>query len=250
MGAWPLRKLDEEQRQREALVDLRFRALVGRDAWDALPEAVRRRFSKRLSGEAVGALSRTGGADRVLDGWLAVRARPAPDRRATAAQPRCRRSGGGQRQRGCAQQAARCGAGSTAAATGFPQVIHSAKRFAGPTGLEEYVGRGVGMALKVEAMADGLRFVSDHYFLMLAGGGCRLPRWIEPGRTIVEHHDLGHGCFLFSLMLRIRARHAGRAACAVPRCLTSFPCGSCWSAQAACSARGWPSGWCSSRGWR
>jgi hypothetical protein len=30
----------------------------------------------------------------------------------------------------------------------------------------------------------------------------RLPRWMEPGRTVVEHHDLGHGCFVFSLMLR------------------------------------------------
>ena len=51
-------------------------------------------------------------------------------------------------------------------------------------------------------MADGLRFVSDHYFLMAGGWRLRLPRWMEPGRTVVEHHDLGHGCFLFTLMLR------------------------------------------------
>jgi len=84
---------------------------------------------------------------------------------------------------------------------GFPQVIHSAKRFAGVTGIEEYVGHGVGMALKVEALADGLRFISDHYFLTIAGRRLRLPRWIEPGQTVVEHHDLGHGCFRFSLKL-------------------------------------------------
>ena len=84
---------------------------------------------------------------------------------------------------------------------GFPQVIHSAKRFAGPTGLEEYVGRGIGMALRVEPMGDGLRFVSDHYFWMIGRLRLRLPRFLEPGRTIVEHHDLGQRGFRFSLML-------------------------------------------------
>lgn len=202
MGAWPLRKeIQKAERPAGVLADLRFRALVGREAWERLPAPVRARFSKRLSGEAValyrGRVVRT---EFSRLGWLFAQAlrligAPLPISRdtgvpAVVSVSEDGRSGG---QVWSRLYGRRCG---------FPQVIHSAKRFAGPTGLEEYVGRGIGMALKVEPMADGLRFVSDHYFLSLVGRRLRLPRWLEPGRTVVEHHDLGHGCFIFSLMLR------------------------------------------------
>ncbi len=69
---------------------------------------------------------------------------------------------------------------------GFPQAIHSAKRFAGPTGLEEYLGHGFGIALRVRAIAGGIRFTSDHYFLSIAGLRIRLPRWASPGRLTID----------------------------------------------------------------
>ena len=183
-----------------ALHDLRFRALIGRAAWEALPPAVQKRFSKRLSGVAValyrGRVVRT---EFSAVGWLFAQGlrlvgAPLPLSRdgevpAVVCVSEDARSGGQIWSRMYGRK------------RGFPQVIHSAKRFAGATGLEEYVGRGIGMALRVEPMADGLRFVSDHYFVMIGGARWRLPRWAEPGRTKVEHHDLGSGRFAFDLEL-------------------------------------------------
>ena len=200
MGALPLREMEEQERALRPLLDLRFRRLIGREAWDDLPQAVRQRFSKQLSGDAValyrGRVVRT---DFSALGWLLAQilriiGAPLPVSRdtdvpAVVSVSEDHRSGGQVWSRLYGRR------------NGFPQVIHSAKRFAGVTGIEEYVGHGVGMALKVEALADGLRFISDHYFLTIAGRRLRLPRWIEPGQTVVEHHDLGHGCFRFSLML-------------------------------------------------
>jgi len=84
---------------------------------------------------------------------------------------------------------------------GFPQVIHSAKRFAGPTGLEEYLGRGLGMALRVEALPDEIAFVSDHYFLALGRWRVRLPHMVAPGTTRVTHRQVAGRSFLFGLEL-------------------------------------------------
>lgn len=86
-------------------------------------------------------------------------------------------------------------------AQGFPQVIHSVKRFAGPTGIEEYLGLGLGIALRLEERGGALLFVSDHYFLKLGGLRLKLPNWAMPGALTVGHIDLGGGRFLFSLDL-------------------------------------------------
>ena len=209
MGAWRNTQLIIEQAPAgdAEMHDLRFRALIGRAAWDGLPLAVRKRFSKRLIGTAValyrGRVVRT---EFSALGWLFAQClrlvgAPLPlsrDRDVPAVVCVSEDSGSGGQNWSRMYGRKR----------GFPQVIHSAKRFAGATGLEEYVGRGIGMALRVEAMADGLRFLSDHYFIMAGRRRWRLPRWAEPGRTIVEHHDLGEGRFAFDLELR--HRWAGR----------------------------------------
>lgn len=183
------------------LFDVRFRRLVGAEAWARLPAAVQARFAKRVAGDEVKLYrGRITATQFSALGWLAAQAcrllgAPLPlhvdvgTPAVVSVSEDC--ASGGQ-----------CWTRIYGRRSGFPQVIHSAKRFAGPTGLEEYVGRGVGMALRVDALEDGLAFVSDHYFLMLAGHRIRLPRWLAPGDTRVEHRDLGAGRFAFNLDLR------------------------------------------------
>ena len=78
-------------------------------------------------------------------------------------------------------------------------MIHSAKSFAGPTGIVEHIGGGFGMALTVRAEADALIFTSDHYFWQFGRVRLRLPRWLTPGATVVTHQHLGAGRFAFDL---------------------------------------------------
>ncbi len=186
----------------QIIPDTRFRNLLGVRAWDALPAAVRRRFGKRLSGGAsvvyqgrVVAM-RMNLAGRLLAHLARCVGAPLPYDISSMNQPAvvsvtedC--AGKGQfwiRQYG--------------RASGFPQVIHSSKRFAGPTGIEEYIGGGIGMALRVSADSTSLYFNSDHYFLQLGQRKLRLPAWARPGALTIAHRDLGDGRFLFSLTLK------------------------------------------------
>jgi hypothetical protein len=182
------------------LGDPRFRALLSEPDWEALPLPIRRRFSKRLAGghTAVYAgtvretcMSRTGW-------WLAQAARligaPLPLTResgvpAVVSVTEDMRSGGQIWTRLYARR------------TTFPQIIHSAKRFAGPTGLEEYLGTGVGMALTVHVLDGALVFRSAGYFLQVLGRRLALPAWLGPGALSVIHGELGDGAFSFTLGL-------------------------------------------------
>jgi hypothetical protein len=87
---------------------------------------------------------------------------------------------------------------------GFPQVIHSAKRFCGPTGLEEYVGCGIGMTLTVHVVDRALVFRSDRYYLRVCGRTFWLPEILWPGGLEVVHREEREGRFSFSLRITHR----------------------------------------------
>src|SRR5580704_3399380 len=182
----------------DSLGDLRFRALLADDDWAALPLPVRWRFSKRLAGGRTVVY-----AGEVLEtrmsgaGWcLAQVARliggPLPTSRdvnmpSVVTVTEDMASGGQIWTRLYARR------------SGFPQIIHSAKRFAGPTGIEEYLGRGFGMALRIGVRNGALLFRSESYFLEVFGRRFTLPRWLSPGAMTVTHAERGDGRFEFIL---------------------------------------------------
>lgn len=177
-----------------------FERLLGREAWLALPGAVRERFLRRIeTGDCVSYVGRVTEcrislAGRVLAQVARIVGAPLPLGTDTgvAASVSVTSDDGRSNQYWTRQYGRR---------RGFPQVIHSAKRFAGPTGLEEYLGHGIGIALRLRVVDGALRFEGDHYFLAVLGLRIRLPRWAEPGLLTVGHRDLGDGRFVFSLNL-------------------------------------------------
>ena len=185
----------------DELHDLRFCALLGAERWALLPAAVRARFSKRyMPGKSV----TYGGTIRECrmsgTGWgLAQLCR-------LIGAPLPRDRGGGMAAVVTVTEHAPSGGQVWtrvyARRNGFPQVIHSAKQFAGPTGLEEYLGLGVGVALRVEAEPDRIVFSSDHYFVQLGAIRLQVPRCLSPGHLRIEHIDFGNSEFDFVLDLR------------------------------------------------
>ena len=192
------------------LGDLRFRALMTEEEWFSLPLAIRRRFSKRLAGGQTIAY-----AGEILESWtsragwwLAQAARliggPLPltrDTQVRSARVPTKRVASVVTVTEDMASGGQIWTRLYARRKGFPQVIHSSKRFAGPTGLEECVGRGVGMTLTIYAREGALVFRSKNYFLELFGQRLFLPAWLTPGTLYVTHAELPDGKFSFTLQI-------------------------------------------------
>ncbi|MEM9331765.1 MAG: DUF4166 domain-containing protein [Pseudomonadota bacterium] len=193
-----------ERRFHAGTGDYRFKNLLGKTDWNRLPPAIRKRFGKRFgAGESTvyQGVVKTMKLNAV--GWfLAQTARlvgaPLPFDVNSVGQPAvvCVTEDIETQGQFWIRQYGR--------KDGFPQVVHSSKRFAGPTGLEEYIGYGIGIALRMSVSPDTLYFVSDHYFLHLFGRRIRLPKFFEPGVLEIGHRELGKGFFAFTLDLRHR----------------------------------------------
>jgi Domain of unknown function (DUF4166) len=190
-----------EVRIEQELLDLRFRALLPRQDWDLLPVAVRKRFTKRLRGGAttiyvgrvtVFRISRIG---RMLAQCLRLIGAPLPlfdhvDVPSIVSVTEDVATGGQIWSRMYANR------------SGFPQVIHSAKRFSGPTGLEEHLGFGITMLLVPRASRDRLTFESAGYQLKLGELRLTIPYFLTPGHLAVTHIAAGVTSFQFEMTLR------------------------------------------------
>ena len=84
---------------------------------------------------------------------------------------------------------------------GRAQAIRSVKRFAGPTKLEEYLGLGLCMALRLRVDNASLLFESAGYSLAVGKVRIPLPSWLTPGRLLVRSTELAAPCFRFCLTL-------------------------------------------------
>lgn len=181
-------------------LDVRFRDLLGLAGWQSLPAAVRRRFSSSLDTDGrrifVGRVVSVSHSRAGL--WLARLARvvggPLPDTAgacglSTVVVTRDDRIGGQVWSRTYARPGR------------MPQTINSVKRFGGPTGLEEYIGAGLVMALTLHAEDGALVFRSAGYAIVIAGRRVPLPSALSPGCCTITHRDLGAGPFSFTLSL-------------------------------------------------
>jgi Domain of unknown function (DUF4166) len=175
-----------------------FRALLGEAGWRRLPPAIQRRFARALApGESAVYLGEVAETELRPIGWLwAQMARfmgaPLPlktlSHSAAAVVVTADAVGGSQLWTRIYHEPGR-----------LPQVIRSIKSFSGPTGLEERVGAGVAMALRVSVEDRALVFRSSGYHWRCGSVAVHIPRWLTPGDMEVRHREERQGRFSFTL---------------------------------------------------
>ena len=185
---------------RTAVAHGSFRRLVRPEAWRELPAAVQARFEREIApGDSVAFVGEVAETRMTAVGWLwAQLARlfgaPLP-LNALARTPAAV----------VVTQDARAALQTWTRIYHehgrLPQVICSTKRFAGPTGLEECVGAGIGMALAVGVEHRALTFRSTEYFWRCGRVRLRIPEWLTPGRIAVIHREERAGRFSFTLLV-------------------------------------------------
>ncbi len=207
-----LKALKKSTPQTEHLGDIRFRQLFKTEDWNRLPAAVRRRFGRRVEiGDALiykghVEFNRVNRWGRFLTNLLRVIGAPLPldtDNAGAAAIVTVTEApdkNGGHGGQVWMRQYARKDAKQP-----FPQIIQSAKRFEGPTGVEEYIGGGIGMSLKACVEGIELVFLAEDIFwdIKILFGKIRLtlPRWLGPNVLRAGHEEIGDGTFVFTLRL-------------------------------------------------
>ena len=196
----------------ETLGDIRFRQLFTQEDWSRLPAPVRHRFGRRVGfGDTLiyrghVEFNRVNGWGRLLTQALGLVGAPLPLDRdnagaaavvtVTEAPSKNGRHGGQVWMRQYARRNAK---------RPFPQIIQSVKRFEGPTGIEEYIGGGIGMTLRAAIEDKELVFIAEDIFwdvkLLRRKARLTLPRWLGPKLLRAGHEELGGGAFAFTLRL-------------------------------------------------
>jgi hypothetical protein len=177
-----------------------FRELVGESAWRRLPRPVQARFERELApGESAVFVGEVAETRMSFVGWLWAQV--------------ARLAGSPLPLRAIARAAAVVVVTDDVERDGqawtrlyhekgrLPQVIRSTKRFAGPTGLEECVGAGVGMALVASVEDRAMVFRSAEYFWRVGGWRLHIPDWMTPGRIAVIHREERRRRFSFTLIV-------------------------------------------------
>jgi hypothetical protein len=187
-----------ETKTNEPLGDLRFRSLISDEDWADLPLSIRGRFSRRVAdGNTVVYVGEILETRMSIAGWLLAQAM----RLIGSPFPICRNA-----HMPCVVSVTEDSSigGQTwtllyARRRHFPQIVHSAKRFAGPTGLEDHVRCGVGVTLTLHVVDDALVFRSQDYFVDRFGLRMWLPAWLTPGALSATHAECADDRFSFTL---------------------------------------------------